>query len=83
MEALNHYVLSLAPACWVSDRPRGSPGASVTGERRPNLPWETRSPSARKHKKCVTLWKEIQPVGCSQLWLLDKFLSFCHFYKNT
>lgn len=79
-EALSHYVLRLAPACWVSDRPGGSPVWQVRG---PLYPGKREAPSTRKYKERVTTRKEIQAVGCSQLCLLDKFLSSCHFYENT
>lgn len=43
-----------------------------------------RSPSTRENKnEQPTIRKEIQFVGCSQLCLLHKFFSSCHFYKNT
>lgn len=43
-----------------------------------------RSPLHQREQECAANHrKEIQFVGCSQLCLLDKFLSSCHFYKNT
>lgn len=81
-EALNHCVLRLAPAHWASGRLGGSPGASVTGERS-SPPWEPRSPSTRKQTHVLVVRREIQFIYCSQVCLLDSFLSFCHFYQNA
>lgn len=48
------------------------------------FPPENEKPLHHRDQECVANHrKEIQFVGCSQLCLLDKFLSSCHFYKNT
>lgn len=66
---------------WVSDGPGASPGVRVTGERSPSA-WDTRSASTGKRKNLISIWRDIQLVGGSQLCLLDVSFLLLLFHEH-